>query len=180
MKAIALLKPNAELLPGYVAALRTGWSPSNTRDLSGTHLAAIEADPAAFLSQYDNAPALAKPPADAASPLRGEVFWISDGSFCGFLSFRYQPGTLALPASTTGHVGYGVVPWKRGGGVATAALRALRPVAWAAGLEQVLITAAPDNDGSRRVIEKAGGVAAGLAPAGAFGPQSMFWLPTGP
>lgn len=46
--AIRLVVPHDGLLAEYVAALRTGWSPDNTQDVSGRHLAAIEADAAGF------------------------------------------------------------------------------------------------------------------------------------
>ena len=176
MEAIALVKPGAALLPGYVAALRTGWSPSNLFDLSAAHLAAIEADAAAFLAGYDGSPGSTNvaPDGRTVPRLPGQLFWISDGSFCGFMSFRHQPGTPDLPDHVSGHVGYGVVPWQRRRGVATAALRAVLPVARAAGLDRVLITTDPDNEASRRVILAAGGASPTLLPGSKLG----FWVPT--
>jgi predicted acetyltransferase len=54
-----------------------------------------------------------------------------------------------------------VVPWKRGRGYATAALRAILPVARSEGLARVLITCDDDNEASRRVILANGGMLAG-------------------
>ena len=173
--------PSERLLAGYVAALRTGWSPSNVADLSGLHLAAIDSGPAAFLAQYDASPGgpVRLPDGTTRTRLPGQLFWISDGSFCGFMSFRYQQGTADLPEHVSGHVGYGVVPWKRRQGVATAALLALLPIAAAAGLQRVLITAATANVASQRVILAVGGVpAAVVLPPDAFGPRLGFWVPT--
>jgi predicted acetyltransferase len=37
-----------------------------------------------------------------------------DGDFAGAINLRWQPGTAELPPHCLGHIGYGVVPWKRG------------------------------------------------------------------
>jgi hypothetical protein len=37
-------------LPAYATALETGWSPNTTREVSGEQLAALRADPEAFLA----------------------------------------------------------------------------------------------------------------------------------
>jgi len=81
-----------------------------------------------------------------------------DGEFCGSINFRWQPGTEALPPHCLGHIGYGVVPWKQGLGYATEAVQAILPEAAAEGLRYVEIMTGADNDASRRVIEKNGGV----------------------
>ena len=52
-----------------------------------------------------------------------------DGEFCGSIGFRWQPGTSTLPPYVLGHIGYAVVPWKRGRGYATQALALLLPEA---------------------------------------------------
>ncbi len=57
-----------------------------------------------------------------------------------------------------GHIGYAVVPWKRGLGYATTALRLLLPEAKAEGLRYVELTVEPTNQASRYVIEANGGV----------------------
>jgi predicted acetyltransferase len=181
MSDVRLVKPHAGLLPEYISALRTGWSPSNGHDLSGPHLAAIEADAAAFLAQYDWLPgSMVRLPDGSAVPrLPGQLFWIDVGEFAGFMSFRYQIGTVDLPDNVSGHAGYGVVPWLRRRGIATSALRLVLPVAAAAGLDRILITAHPDNAASCRVIEAAGGELASDLPASdAFGPRVGYWVQT--
>lgn len=50
------------------------------------------------------------------------------------------------------------MPWKQGRGIATAALAAMLPEAWAVGLCFVELTTDPDNIASQRVIEANGGV----------------------
>jgi predicted acetyltransferase len=71
---------------------------------------------------------------------------------------RWQPGTEDLPPTCSGHIGYAVVPWRRGEGLASAGLIAMLPQASAVGLRHVDLTSDPDNPASIRVIEKAGGV----------------------
>ena len=63
-----------------------------------------------------------------------------------------------MPPYILGHIGYAVVPWKRGHGHATDALRLLLPELKAEGLRYVEVTVEPQNLSSRHVIEANGGV----------------------
>jgi len=45
-----------------------------------------------------------------------------DGVFSGAIGFRWQGGTAELPPSVLGHIGFSIVPWKRGNGYAKQAL----------------------------------------------------------
>lgn len=179
---VELVLPDHPYLPLYVAALRTGWSPSTMRNVSSEQLAAIEADAEKFLAELrGDIPGIAWRADGTQVPrLPGTEFWIWDGSFCGVMKLRQQPGTEALPPHVSGHVGYSVVPWKQGRGIATQALRMLLPIAAARGLSRVLITCDEDNFASRRVIEKNGGVPAGTAldehPPGHG--KLLFWVST--
>jgi predicted acetyltransferase len=69
---------------------------------------------------------------------------------------RWQHGTEALPPHCFGHIGYGVVPWKRGRGYAREAIRQLLPEAWSLGLRYVEITTEADNVASQRAALGAG------------------------
>ncbi len=60
MKEFSLRPPSCDLLPSYIAALETGWSPSTTRNVSGEQLAAIRADGDAFLTDL-NRPGAPRP-----------------------------------------------------------------------------------------------------------------------
>lgn len=60
-------------------------------------------------------------------------------------------------ATAGGHIGYAVLPEHRRRGHATEILRQSLIVARAAGIEDVLVTCAVDNVGSRAVIERCGG-----------------------
>jgi predicted acetyltransferase len=61
-------------------------------------------------------------------------------------------------ATVGGHIGYGVVPSERRKGYGTKLLNLALPVAAALGISRVLVTCDDDNIGSRKIIEKNGGV----------------------
>jgi predicted acetyltransferase len=159
-----LVVPSADRLGGYVDALQRGWSPDNIRleAAAREHLEIIEKDAASFLKHAEDRKALGGPitlPDGTRVPrLPGFVRWLWDGEFCGQIGFRWQPGTEALPPHCLGHIGYAVVPWKRGRGYATRALAMMLPEARKEGLRWVELTTDPDNEASQRVITRNGGV----------------------
>lgn len=159
-----LVWPAAEYLPGYVAALKTGWSPNNVRgqEAAREELAQIERDTPAYLAAQVDREARGRPvtlpDGSTVARLPGYRRWLWDGEFCGVINFRWQPGTTDLPPHCLGHIGYSVVPWKRRQGYATRALGLLLPEARQDGLPFVEITTDPDNLASQRVIEANGGV----------------------
>ena len=84
-----------------------------------------------------------------------------DGTFCGSINLRFVPGTEELPPHVAGHIGYAVVPWKRGRGNATRGfallLDEIRHDVRDPGLTHVEVTAKPDNAASLAVIRANGG-----------------------
>ena len=160
---VELVAPSLGRLPSYVAALEADWSPDNVRGLVATqeHLASIGHDPAAFVAGFSEEEPRGRTvtlPDGAVVPRQWALTrWIWDGDFCGSISFRWRPGGSTLPDHVPGHIGFAVVPWKRGNGCATAALRLILPEARSRGLEYVELTAQEDNMASRRVIEANGG-----------------------
>lgn len=70
---------------------------------------------------------------------------------------RWQAGTALLPPGSLGHIGYAVVPWKRGQGYASRALHMILGDALALSLPYVDLTTNEDNLASQRIIEKARG-----------------------
>ncbi|MBR0683999.1 GNAT family N-acetyltransferase [Roseomonas eburnea] len=158
-----LIRPRREALGEYVAALESGWSPANVAGdaVVRAHLAAIGRDADAFLESLHDPEArgapIALPDGTNVPRLPGYTRWIWDGGFCGAVHFRWQPGTAALPSHVLGHVGYAVVPWKRGRGHARRALALLLPEARAVGLPHVDLTTDPENIASQRVILAQGG-----------------------
>jgi predicted acetyltransferase len=171
-----LVWPAREHLPSYLDALNRGWSPDNVRgDFARLEeLHKIDADADGFLAGLVDREAkggpIVLPDGSSVPRLPGYRRWMWDGDFIGSIGFRWQPGTSELPPHVLGHIGYAVVPWKRGHGYATQALRLLLPGAKAEGLTYVELTVEPTNLSSRHVIEANGGVFVGeFVASGAYG-----------
>jgi len=169
---LKLLVPALPELDQYAAALRRGgfWADNIRREESAREeLAKIEADPAAFVASLDDREAKAGPvilpDGSQVKRLPGYRRWMwddgdgggDDGGFCGQIGFRWQPGTSSLPAYVLGHIGYAVVPWKRGRGYATRALALMLADARREGLDHVELTTDTDNLPSQKVITNNGG-----------------------
>jgi predicted acetyltransferase len=158
-----LVRPTLDHLESYVTALTQGWSADNVRGaVAGQEeLDRIKTDGPAFVASLEDREAkgapIKLPDGSVAARLPGFRRWMWDGEFAGSISFRWQPGTPALPPHCLGHIGYGVVPWKQGKGYATRALQLLLPEAAAMGLPYVEITTDPENIASQRVILANGG-----------------------
>jgi len=161
---VHLIHPTDEHLDGYIDALRQGWSANTiaTPEMIREELTRVEADPVGVLATMDDreakGPPIKLPDGSLARRIPGFRRWMWDGAFCGSIGLRWQPGTAELPPHVLGHIGYAVVPWKRGRGYATAALRLLLPEAWSLGLPFVELTTDQDNRPSQRVIEANAGV----------------------
>lgn len=159
---VTLVRPAMELLPGYVAALKRGWSPSTHEDISKQELARIERDASGFIELQDDPEAKGDPvrlhDGSFVPRLPGFRRWLWDGEFAGIISLRWQKGTAELPPWCLGHIGYSVVPWKRRRGYATEALRLILLEARSLGLPYVTITTGLDNVASQRVMTANGGV----------------------
>src|SRR5207237_5541847 len=162
---LRLVPPSLRQLAEYERALAAGWSPDTERNVSAEQLAAARRDPDAFLAELTRQDGTVVTASGRAVPrLPSRIFWLDDGEFCGVINLRFVPGSDTLPDYVSGHIGYAVVPWKRGRGYATRALALMLPVAREVGLAILEITCDDDNEPSRRVIEKNGGVLTGTRP----------------
>lgn len=160
-----IVKPAATYVPGYIAALKQGYSPDNVRGAVAAQeiLARIETlGPDAFAASLEDreakGPLVTLPDGTQVKRIPGFHRWMWDGEFCGSISLRWMPGTTDLPPHVLGHIGYSVVEWKRQLGYATSALAQLLVETRGTGLAYVEITTDPDNVASQRVITANGGV----------------------
>jgi len=162
---VELRQPTLESLPAFVGALERGWSPDNFggEESARRMLGEIQRDASAFVALLDDRDPRGKfirrPDGSTVPRLPGFDRWVFDeeDEFCGSIGLRWLPGTSTLPSHVLGHIGYAIVPWMRGKGYATQALRLLLPEASAAGLEYVELTTDSDNIPSQRVILSNGG-----------------------
>jgi predicted acetyltransferase len=159
-----LIAPSLVELPQYVEALKRGfWSDNSRREESAREdLAQISSDPAAFIASLDDPEAKAGPIrlADGSTVPRLPSVrrWIWDDGFCGWLNFRWQPGSSNLPSYALGHVGYAIVPWKQGQGYAGRALALLLPECRKQGLDYIELMTDLDNIASQKVITNNSGL----------------------
>jgi predicted acetyltransferase len=157
-----LRTPDLSALPGYLAALKTGWTPGSDGDIDAARqlIASVESDPERFVARLWNPTGQGAPVtlSDGREvPRLAHVrYWIFDDEYCGEVNLRWQPGTSELPPYCDGHVGYAVVPWKRCRGIASSALRSLAAIAPTFGLEWLDVAMSADNLASRRVAESSG------------------------
>jgi predicted acetyltransferase len=162
--ALQLVRPSLDYLPAYLAALERGFSPDNVRGEAAAmeEIAKISENAAAFLDSLEGLDPQGKtvtlPDGTTAPRLPGYRRWIWDGDFAGSIGARWQPGTSALPPHCLGHIGYAVVPWKRGRGYARQAVKLILPELRRHGLDTIEVTADVDNIASQRVILACGGV----------------------
>jgi RimJ/RimL family protein N-acetyltransferase len=159
--ASVLVCPKLQHLEAYCFALRNGWSPDNLRSQAADEqLEWIVRDPRGFLDRLEDVeakgPPVRLPDGSEVPRLPGLRRWIWQDGFCGSIGLRWQSGSNDLPPNCLGHIGYAVVPWRRGEGLATRALIDILPLARSYGLTHVDLTADPDNHASIRVMEKAG------------------------
>lgn len=157
---VELIRPTREHLPSLLSALDRGWVPADAPAQRVRERAL--SDPAALLAEAEDRegrlPPIQLPDRTLAARLPSITRWIWDGEFAGRISLRWQRGTVELPPTCLGHIGYVVVPWKRRQGYATAALALMLQEARALNLPYVELTTDPDNVASQRVIEANGGV----------------------
>ncbi|THV33531.1 GNAT family N-acetyltransferase [Glycomyces buryatensis] len=99
------------------------------------------------------------------------LWWVDGDEYLGRISLRHYLNEHLLQIG--GHIGYDIRPTARRRGHATAMLAAALPRIAAYGVEKALITCDADNVGSRKAIERNGGVLEDQR-----GDKLRFWVPT--
>ena len=103
--------------------------------------------------------------------------WMVDGDrILGAIALRHELNAFLLDRG--GHIGYGVRPSERRKGLASWALGLMLDEARRLGIDPVLITCHPDNRGSARTIEKAGGVLEDVRHSGEDAVR-RYWIGSG-
>jgi len=98
--------------------------------------------------------------------------WMTDGvEYLGRILLRHELTDLLL--TWGGHIGFSVRPSARRRGYASRALAMMLPVCAELGIDPALVTCDTDNHGSRRAIEKNGGVYEDTREG-----KLRFWVPT--
>ena len=159
-----LVWPSREHLPGYVDALKRGWSPDNVRgeEAAREQLDTIAVDEDAFLASLVDKDAKGNPitlPDGTTVPrLPGYNRWMwtaSSAASSGSLGLAAPKRCRRIASATLGHRSS---PGSSGAAARTRALREILPDARAEGLKFVDLITDRSNVASQRVIEANGGV----------------------
>ncbi len=104
------------------------------------------------------------------------MYWlVDDGDYIGQVNIRHFLNDHLMQIG--GHIGYDILPSKRTQGYGTAQLQLALPKAKELGIERVLVTCDETNVGSRKIIERAGGVFENTVPNPDGGPDKLrFWI----
>ena len=161
---LQLIQPHPKYLDAYIETLVRGWNPSSFLQSDGPlrgEINEINNNRVKFFQNNLNiiggAEPIALPDGTCVERLPQITKWMWDGEFVGKIQFRWQHKTVALPPTCLGHIGYGVVPWARGKGYATAALKLLLEEIQYCGLPYVELVTSSDNLISQRVIASCSG-----------------------
>lgn len=103
-------------------------------------------------------------------------YWLVDGGeYIGHVGIRHELNNQLLQVG--GHIGYSIRPSKRRQGYGNKILALALPKAKELGIERVLLTCDADNEASRKIIEKNGGVLENQVPNPETGVGKLhFWI----
>ncbi len=119
----------------------------------------------------------AQDPRTGSSSTTPTLFAEEAGRLLGITNVRHH--LSAFLQTYGGHVGYAVRPSERGKGIATFLLAESMAYLRSLGVERALLTVAPTNIGSVRVIERNGGVLQDEYEHEKFGMVRRYWIPLG-
>ena len=170
-----LISPTTRLHTQWLAA-RDDWGRGVYQDGSGLRPGDKVDSPAGFAAFVGK---LLRESDPAVPPVPGWVhctyWWIVEGDeVLGAIALRHELNDFLLRAG--GHIGYGVRPSARRRGLASWALARVLPYARSQGLDRVLLTCEEGNEGSRRAIERNGGVLEDIRDTES-GRLRRYWIP---
>ena len=170
-----LIAPTTRLHTAWLAA-RDDWGRGVYQDGSGLRPGDEVDSPAGFAAFVGK---LLRESDLAVPPVPGWVhctyWWMVEGDeVLGSIALRHELNDSLLHSG--GHIGYGVRPSARRRGLASWALARVLPYAKSLGLDRVLLTCKVDNEGSRRTIERNGGVLDDIRDA-EIGRVRRYWIP---
>lgn len=175
MDGLSLELPSLDRLPSFREALA-----EDSSGLWPDEAVLLDSDPRAFVDSLTDMEAtgtVTLPDGRRVPKVPQETLWLMhEKTFVG--SFRLRTWLSANTELNGGHIGYTIRPSLRGRGAATRGLAlAIERARAAHGLGRLLLTCAPDNPASRRVIKKNGGRYHDTvdAPHG-IGPTMRFWV----
>ncbi|MEH1098260.1 GNAT family N-acetyltransferase [Micromonospora sp. CPCC 205561] len=165
-----LIPPTVRLHAAFLEC-RDDWGPGLHEDGFGLTGDDDVDSPAGFASWVHERVRLDHPAGDPCPEEKhGSPRWIvEDARVLGAIALRHRSD------DETGHLGYGVRPSARRRGLASWALGEMLGEARALGLDRVLIVCLAENVASARMIERAGGVLAGIDGT-AHAPVRRYWI----
>ncbi|MCR5879022.1 GNAT family N-acetyltransferase [Phenylobacterium sp. J367] len=179
MSPSALVRPDLRYMASFVEALREGYQRDSLRPETPEAIAAIAAEPEAFVRQQLNPPTtIVLPDGSLGERVPETHLWRVEGdAFLGSVGVRHRLN--AVLEAWGGHIGYAVRPSAQGRGLATGMLA--EALGWCRAnlpLDRVMLTVNTKNIASTRVIEKNGGVLLDTIPhpwiEGDFGRR--YWI----
>ncbi len=170
-----LVEPSVRYKDSFIEAVREFRDENNIRasQYRGLDFAALQNDFESFCrEQSEHSEGKHLP--DGYVP--ESVYWLVDGGrYIGRVSIRHRATPQLLQIG--GHIGYDIRPSQRRKGYGSRMLALALPKAKALGHERVLLTCDETNVGSRKVIEKNGGVFENRVPNPEGGPEKLrYWI----
>jgi predicted acetyltransferase len=163
-------EPSIDLKDSYLAALREYQEQGIKFDEA---MVAPDADFAKFVQHFkDESQGLNITPGRVPQT----TYWITDkDGYAGRISIRHELTDALLKMG--GNIGYGVIPSKRGLGYGNRALELALSKARTLGLKKVMLSCDSNNIGSKKIIEKNGGVLENEVPGENGKPSKLrYWI----
>ncbi|MCF8495293.1 MAG: GNAT family N-acetyltransferase, partial [Alphaproteobacteria bacterium] len=156
---VILALPHLDLIPSYVESLREGFRRGIVPAKQEHEILEIEKNPQSHLQSLNDQGGMVVtlPSGEQIPKVSYETLWLSCGAlFIGEVSFRHELNDFLKKFG--GHVGYGIRPSLMNQGLGTLSLKLTRARAARRGLKELLLTCAPDNPASEKIILNNDGV----------------------